>query len=249
MRHEQEHHTRRLAAALITAATLGLAACQGSGRPEQEAPAQGAGAPAQTASGGDVDSSGFRGLPAGQGLDTMARPGVAGSGTAAIGAPTGSIHTPGSGTLHSGDPSDAGVRALVQAINGAETETARLALQKASSPAVKQYAQRMLDEHRGGASVTASAPGDASDLLVPLRDGHAKAMQALRAAPAGAGFDRMYAQMEVAHHGNALQLIERARTAARDDALVQQLRTLQSTVERHRSDAERLRAQVGGGAS
>jgi putative membrane protein len=234
-------------AAALAATTLG--ACKGAGSPgaddhRTEAPGQNAGAPARTESGGEADSGSFTNIPASTNQDTVAAAGVAGSGTAAVGASSGSIYTTGSGTLHSGDPTDAAVSATLGALNGAERELSELGAQKATNAAVKQYAQRMAAAHAQGTPPSAPMPPSASDLVVPLREAHAKSLAMLRQMPAGPNFDRAFMQRQVESHGNALQTITRLETAAKESQLVDRLRRMRTEVERHRAEAERLRAQL-----
>ena len=243
---------RAAAAAALAAGALAATACGGDGSAtHDEAPARGADAGAVSASGGETDpakvpGAGISGV-AGDAGDTTAARGVAGSGTAAIGSPQGSIYTPGEGTLQSGDLSDAGVRAVVDAIHATEVETAQLALQRSQTAGVRDYAQAMLAAHRAAplARVPAVAGANAaSDLLVPLREYHVKTMQAMRAA-SGPAFDRVYVNSQVASHQGALQTLERLETAARGDALTQRLRTLQGQVQRHLDEARALQSRIG----
>jgi predicted outer membrane protein len=108
----------------------------------------------------------------------------------------------------------------------------------------------MLQVH-GGPARGAPAPGagpasGASDLLVPLQEYNTKTLAALRAAPAPA-FDRAYVTSQVASHAGALQTLARLETAARDDALTEQIRGFKGEVQRHLEDARKLQASLGGG--
>lgn len=245
------HHTR-LMRGLAAIAVAAAAACQNTGDHRSEAPAQGGAAEgtADRNAGAPVPAAG--GITAGQpnnDYDTTALPGVAGSGTAAVGRPSGAVGQPGAGTLHSGDPDDASVRQVIAAIHQSEVDAAQLAVGKAQNAAVKGYAQNMLRVHqapaRGAPAPAAGAASRASDLLVPLQENSAKTLAALRAA-SGPAFDRAYVTSQVASHGGALQTLTRLETAARDDALTAQIRTLKGEVQRHLDDARRLQAQLGG---
>lgn len=225
--------------AMAALAALGATGCGGGARTaENDAPARQA-----SASGGEVAVPGATASRP----DSAALPGTAGSGAAAVGSPSGSIGTPGTGAMHSGDPSDAGVRSLLDAINASETEASQLAVQKAQSAEVKRYAQSMLAAHRQATldrSADAKGGGGASDLLTPLAESHRKTMQQLQSTATGPAFDRAYINAQVAAHEGALQTLERAETAAQDPTLVDRVRRAQSDVERHLAEARRVQALV-----
>jgi putative membrane protein len=223
------------AAALTALAALGLTGCGGGGNElRDEAPAR------SGASGGEVMTPGATA----SGPDSQL-PGTAGSGTAAAGDGSGSIGTPGQGTLQSGDPSDAGVRSLIDAINTAETEASTLALQKAQHAEVKRYAQAMIAAHRQAPldkGVAAAGTNSANDLLLMLTDAHQKTMQQLQSTANGPAFDRAYINAQVQAHEGALQSLERAETAAADASLIDRVRRMQTTVEGHLAEARRVQA-------
>lgn len=235
---------------VLLAAAVG--ACQNAGDHRSEAPAQG-GTPE-----GAVDRNAGAAVPASGGMatgqpnndrDTTALPGAAGSGTAAVGRPSGAVGEPGAGTLHTGDPADSDVRRVIAAIHRSEVDAAQVAVGKAQNAAVKSYAQNMLRVHEGPArsapSPAGGAASQASDLLVPLQENSAKTLAALRAA-SGPAFDRAYVTSQVASHAGALQTLSRLETAAQNDALTDQIRTLKGEVQRHLDDARRLQSQLGG---
>ena len=231
---------------LTALAALGATGCGGANGNDlrDEAPAQG------SASGGAVGASGGEVAVPGATAsrpDTAGLPGTSGSGTGAVGNPSGSIGTPGSGVGQSGDPSDAGVRSLLDAINASETEASQVAVQKAQNAEVKRYAQAMIAAHQqvttDRAAETAGG-NSASDLLVPLQETHRKVMQQLQSTATGPAFDRAYINAQVQAHEGALQTLERAETAASDPTLVDRVRRTQSEVERHLAEARRVQARV-----
>lgn len=229
LRDEATRRALAIAAAALTAlAALGLTGC---GTSDQEAPAR------SGASGGEVMVPGA----------TASRPDSASPTGAAAVDPSGSIGTPGQGTMQGGDPSDAGVRSLLDAINTSETEMSELALQKAQDPEVRRYAQSMIAAHRQAPldrAIEAAGTNSANDLLVPLTDMHGKTMEKLRGLDAGPAFDRAYVTAQVQAHEGALQTLERAETAAGDATLIDRVRRMQSDVERHLAEARRVQAQL-----
>jgi putative membrane protein len=242
--------------AAAAACALLPAACQKSSDLRSEAPGQNAQAPGTVdqnqgapvgASGGVAN--GTVNNPTNNDRDTTALPGVAGSGTAAVGRPSGAPGVPGAGPLHSGDPSDADVRLVVGTIHKTEVDAAQLAVGKAQNAAVKSYAQEMLRMHeapsRQAPSPGGGAMSGASDLLVPMQESAAKTLTALRAA-SGPAFDRAYVTSQVASHQGALQVLSRLETATKDNTLLQQVRTLEGEVQRHLEQARKLQASLGG---
>lgn len=224
--------------ALLGAAALGLAGCGGG------AADAGDEAPARTgqASGEVAVAGATAGAP-----DSNALAGTAGSGVGGAGDATGSINTPGEGTLQSGNPSDAAVRSLIDHVNATEVEVSQLALQKGQSAEVRRYAQAMITAHRQPAldrAVDAAGINSASDLIVPMRELHEKTLKQLQGLPTGRAFDEAFMTGQVQHHQGALQALERAETAARDATLTDRLRRMQSEVERHLAEARRVQASI-----
>jgi putative membrane protein len=180
--------------------------------------------------------------------DTTRLPGVAGSGTAALGQPHGKPYPPGSGTLRSGDPSDAAVVAALDVVHTTEVEAARLATQKAQAPAVRQFAQAMLAAHEGPAARiapnTTPEARSAADLLVPMREQRAKYMELMQRTPAGPEFDRIYMTSQVESHRASHQLMTRLEQSTADRALLARIRQLEGEVTTHLETARRTLAQV-----
>jgi putative membrane protein len=242
------------AAAVLALAGIGPVACKNTGDLRTEAPGQNAAAPGSVDQNAGAPTSASGGVAAGANpinndRDTTALPGTAGSGTAAVGRPSGSAGVPGAGPLHSGDPSDADVRLVLAAIHKGEVDAGQLAAGKAQNARVKQYAQEMVRMHEGPSRTAPSAGGGAmsgaSDLLVPMQEKNTKTLAALRAA-SGPAFDRAYITSQVESHQGALQTLTRLETATQDNALVGQVRTLQREVQRHLEQARAIQAALGG---
>lgn len=101
--------------------------------------------------------------------------------------------------------------------NHAEIESSRLAVQKASDPAVKAFAQQMVADHgKTGQELAALA----STKGVELPDGPSmmqKAKLKLLEAADGENFDRRYSEtMGLAAHRDAIALFQKAAKEARD---------------------------------
>lgn len=86
--------------------------------------------------------------------------------------------------------------AMTAAMGGmAEVETARLALQKASSDEVKQYAQKMIDDHTAANAELMQIASTKGITLPTAPDAKHRAMMAKMEKLSGAAFDREYIMM------------------------------------------------------
>lgn len=94
--------------------------------------------------------------------------------------------------------------------NKFEIASSELALERAQNPAVRQFAQHMIEDHGKAAKELQAAVGK-SELGVGMRDTlddkHAKLMQELGDAQ-GKEFDRKYVEMQIAAHEDAVDLFE-----------------------------------------
>ncbi|HEX2138379.1 MAG TPA: DUF4142 domain-containing protein [Woeseiaceae bacterium] len=109
----------------------------------------------------------------------------------------------------------------VSVSNSFEIASSELALERAQSPAVRQFAQHMVEDH-GKAAEDLKAAVEKSELGVGVRDTlddkHAEMMQELGDAT-GAQFDQKYVEMQMAAHDEAVKLFEQyASHAASEDA-------------------------------
>lgn len=149
--------------------------------------------------------------------------------------------------------SDEQVAARVGATNSLEIATGEIARDKATDPAVKEYARDMVTEHQRLQLEADSLavrlgmtprPAEDDSLAAEL----ATARQRLQELDAGRAFDSTYMAMQVAAHERALDLLSRAVA----DAQGAELRTLLEgeipLVQQHLDRARGLVAQLGGGA-
>lgn len=96
----------------------------------------------------------------------------------------------------------------IAVMNMAEIELSRLALNKATSPDVKSFAQQMIDEHSAAESQLKSAvSGAAIDWPAQLDDKHRKTADEL-AKKQSPDFDREYAKAMVESHQDLAALLE-----------------------------------------
>jgi putative membrane protein len=172
--------------------------------------------------------------------------------------------------------SDAEITAITQAINSGEIELGELAIRKAQSPEVKEFAQLVVEDHRalsqenvdiatqpggpqgapdadagGGQAGEASPPAgqaEGSEVMGYLTTETQKTMERLRSL-SGADFDQAYVDSQVRMHSQALTLVERHLLPGTTAAPLQSsLRTAQSKIESHLQKAESLRDQLTGEA-
>ncbi len=134
----------------------------------------------------------------------------------------------------------------------AEVESSRIAVQKASSPAVKQFAQRMIDDHtRANTELTTFAQTRGLTPPAELDRSHRKAVDALD-KHSGDDFDRAYMKMQVSDHEKTVSRFEKQAKSGKDAELRQwaesKLPTLRQHLQMARSDAGD-RAGRGGDAT
>jgi len=139
---------------------------------------------------------------------------------------------------------------ITQLANNGEIEQAKLAQNKAKSPAVKKFAAMMLKEHTDALAqqsklyrklnLTGAQSGDANT----LKDGADKTLGSLRAAD-GDAFDVAYVNAQVDEHQKVLDTIDqKLLPAATDQELIDGLNKMRSTVDTHLKHAQTLQAQL-----
>jgi putative membrane protein len=111
------------------------------------------------------------------------------------------------------DLSDAEVMGVVVAANNGEVNMAELAIHKASSADVKQFAAMMKSHHGAGLQkartlqTKAKIDSGESDLSTYLKKDTDEALQKLRAST-GSAFDRLYVETQVKAHRDVLAAID-----------------------------------------
>lgn len=112
-----------------------------------------------------------------------------------------------------GGPTDPQIAAIVVAANQVDIDAGKLAQAKASSKAVKDFAQRMITDH-GGVNKSATElvtklqvtpePNDTSKSLQKGGDDNLAALKKL----GGAAFDKAYVDHEVVYHQAVLDAVD-----------------------------------------
>lgn len=176
--------------------------------------------------------------------------GTPGSATGAAGAP-GTTSGPGAragkGDLARADRdfvTDAAMAGL------AEVESSRLAVRKATSPAVRQFAQRMIDDHgSANTELTTFAQSRGMTLPTEIDRSHRKALDGLDKR-SGEDFDRAYMKMQVADHEKSVSRFEKQAKGGKDPELRQwaesKLPVLREHLQMARSDAGDRASRPGG---
>lgn len=166
--------------------------------------------------------------------------------TAAAGmaADTGSMAAASAGAL-----TDANIVALLDEANKADSAAGALALPKATSPAVKQFAKLMMSEHHAlrvegqqvakKAQITPSAP--ANDPLAPLAQQETSILQS---TPKGPQFDRAYIEQEIGAHRAVNNMLDQAKSAAKNDQLKAAIEKAQPVVQKHLKMAESIQKKL-----
>lgn len=128
---------------------------------------------------------------------------------------------------------------IVQA-NLAEIATGKLATAKGQSQTVRQFGQRMIDDHTTLLSEGAKL-AKAKGMAVPKEPNakHQAAMKQLESL-SGASFDRAYMSQMVKDHEETLDLLKRASTRASDGQIRDLAKNAIPVVEHHRSLAEQI---------
>ena len=121
----------------------------------------------------------------------------------------------GNGTVGTSGRTDSGVsssdRDFVQDVsqmNAAEIDLSRLAVQRATSPDVKQFAQKLVDEHTAaGEKLSGVATQNSIQTRTDLDDSHRKLHDTL-AGKSGADFDKSYIDAMVDDHEKMVDKLE-----------------------------------------
>jgi putative membrane protein len=135
---------------------------------------------------------------------------------------------------------------MLKAAEGAmaEVELGQLATQKASSPEVKQFGQRMVDDHsKAGDQLKQIASQEGVKLPNTLNAKHAATKSRLEKL-SGEAFDRAYIQNMVAYHTKDVGAFKREARAGRDPELKNFASQTAPTIEDHLKQAQGIAPQV-----
>lgn len=131
----------------------------------------------------------------------------------------------------------------------AELSTSQLALQKATDPAVKQYAQMMVTDHTQQ-NQTLMALAKSKGMSVPARpdEAHVK-MAATLSKLSGKEFDAEYMSMMVADHAKLLSKMQDKAKMAKDPEVQQWASQQVPILQAHLDQARQINQRLGGGST
>jgi len=131
----------------------------------------------------------------------------------------------------------------------AEVKLGQLAVEKAASPDVKSFGQRMVDDH-GKANERLKALASAKGVTLPTgMSPEQKAMDDKLAKLSGADFDREYMKGMLADHKKDVAEFEKESSRAKDAEVKTFASTTLPTLKEHLKMAEEISAKVGGKAA
>jgi putative membrane protein len=128
----------------------------------------------------------------------------------------------------------------------AEVAMGKLAAQNASSSDVKQFGQRMVDDH-GKANTELMSWASKKNVTLPTDvDAKHKSEQARLAKLSGPEFDRAYMAMMVADHNKDVAEFQRAPKTVKDPDLKAWAAKTLPTLQEHQKTAQEINAKVKG---
>jgi putative membrane protein len=128
-----------------------------------------------------------------------------------------------------------------------EVELGRLAVQKGMSDAVKQFGQRMIDDHTNANQQLMQLATSKGMTLPTALDAKHQAMVAKFQRLAGADFDRQYAKQMVKDHQKAVSLFQKEADRGADADLKAFASQTLPILQGHLSMAQGLNSGMGGG--
>ena len=131
----------------------------------------------------------------------------------------------------------------------AEVEMGKVAASNADSPDVKQFGQRMVDDH-GKANTELMSWASKNNVTLPTEpDAKQKAEHARLSKLSGAAFDTAYMKVMVADHNKDVAEFQREAKTAKDADLKSWVTKTLPTLQEHQTMAKEINAKVGGGAA
>ncbi|HWS99100.1 MAG TPA: DUF4142 domain-containing protein [Pyrinomonadaceae bacterium] len=137
--------------------------------------------------------------------------------------------------------------AMTAAMDGmTEVELGRLATERGASDAVKQFGQRMVDDHTKANDELKQWAATAGVTLPTALDAKHQAVVAKMSGLSGAAFDKAYAKEMVKDHTKAVQLFQREAERGTDAGLKSFASAKLPTLQEHLQMARSLNAGGGG---
>ncbi|HEY1043571.1 MAG TPA: DUF4142 domain-containing protein [Telluria sp.] len=154
------------------------------------------------------------------------------------------------GTAHAQAPNDAEIAAIVVAANSVDINAGKLAVQKGSTKAVRDFGQRMVTDHTGVNEQAAAlvkklgvTPRD-NATSKSLMDGGKANMDKLSQLK-GAQFDKAYVEHEVAYHQAVLDTIDKTLIPnAKNAELKALIVKVRPAIDAHLQHAQQMNASM-----
>ncbi|WP_407179744.1 DUF4142 domain-containing protein [Bradyrhizobium sp. STM 3562] len=122
-----------------------------------------------------------------------------------------------------------------------EIQSSRLALERTRNPRVRVFAQRMMNDHsRTTAELSQTAPALVMFAGPGMPDERHAAMLSQLSSQSGPAFDRLYGQMQVAAHREAIALFSSYAASGDEPRLVSFARSTLPALRHHLAMARRL---------
>jgi putative membrane protein len=149
-----------------------------------------------------------------------------------------------------GGLTDANIVALLDEANAADSTASAYASTKATNPEVKAFAKLMMGEHHAlraagqqlaqRLNITPEPPADD-----PLKPAAESEMTAIKAAPKGPQFDRLYIEQEIGAHKLVLDVAEKGHDAAQNEELRKLIEEAKPVIQKHLDRAEEIQKKLG----
>ncbi|HEU4587892.1 MAG TPA: DUF4142 domain-containing protein [Gemmatimonadales bacterium] len=126
-----------------------------------------------------------------------------------------------------------------------EVELGRLAQEKASSPAVKQFGERMAKDHSKANQQLASAAQQSGIAIPPDADKKAQKEASKLAGKSGKDFDTAYMKMMLKDHSKDVREFEKQASSGQAPAIKNVASETVPVLEEHLTLAKQVAGQVG----
>lgn len=127
-----------------------------------------------------------------------------------------------------------------------EIKSSQLAATKSASPAVKTYAAMLIAEHTKSTNELTAAAAQGTPAVTPspvMTAEQTANLAALDKAPRGAEFDKLYAQLQVPAHQNALALLQGYAVRGDQPMLKSFASKTVPVIQKHLTEAQGMVAQ------
>ncbi len=148
-----------------------------------------------------------------------------------------------------GSMSNAAVIGTFNSVDLTEIDAARLAKDKGSSPAVREFADRMIREHttmlqnRQQLAKQLNIQPETPSLATSMKSTHDETMERLR-TKSGSDFDRAYLEYQVKMHEQAVKLAQDTGESSDNARLKQHLMEARPDLQSHLAAAKSVQRQI-----